>query len=316
MERWLVMPSSDIPVETIEDARSLAERNGVSVGIWTAQPNKGSRGFVIVPIENIQKYTERIEIQGFTTGPTGEENIPKPLTIIDPPAKYRRGVDLYRKQRSGWRKTPKTEQEIGISRIDLPSPELKLVAKIKMNKNEWVKIGKSQGWINSKDDPENIKVALMKDILGYGAMAVAPYAIEWMMGSGEQPSQDPQQFQTQMQQVGQEVDQQVNQILMPIIQTIQQQAVNLNAYCSNDTQSPPCPENSEVNDMPSFIKKIEEIKQKMKSPEFGSNPMYVCQIYREALELNSCAASIMQELNNLKNQMQNLQFNPADALKF
>lgn len=310
------MSSSQIPLDTIEDARSLAERNGISVGIWTAQPNKGSKGFVIMPTENMQKYIERIEIQGFTTGSTGEEIIPKPLTVIDPPAKYRRGAELYRKQRSGWRKMPKTEQEVGVSRLELLSPELKLVAKIKMNKNEWMKIGESQGWIKSKDDTANMKVALpILPILGYGAMAVAPYAIEWMMGSGEQPSQDPQQLQTQIQQMGQEVKTQADQVLMPTIKAIQQQAASLNAYCANDTQSPPCPPDGEVKDMPSFKQKIDQIQQKMKSPQFGNDPMYVCQLYREALELNSCAATVIGEINSLKSQMGNLDFNPAQSLR-
>lgn len=313
------MPNVDIPLETIEDARSLAERNGVSIGVWPAQPNKGSRGFIVIPTDNIQKYTERIEIQGFTTKPTGEEDIPKPLTVIEPPAKYRRGVELYRKQRSGWRKAPKTEQEIAVNRIELPPPELKLVAKIKMNKNEWIKIGKSQGWIKSKDDSANIKVALpIAAALPYAiplALSAAPYLVEWMTGSGEKPSQDPQQLQNQIQQVGQEVQQQADQVLKPTIQTIQQQAARLNAYCANDTQSPPCPPDGEVKDISKFKQKLTQIQQKMKSTQFSNDPIYVCQLYREALELNSCAASVISMINEVKGNIQYVQFNPAENLR-
>lgn len=313
------MSSSSIPVEVIEDARSLAERNGTTIGIWEAQPNKGNRGFVVIPTENMHKFTERIEIKGFTTNPTGEEIIPKPITTIEPPVKYRRGTDLYRRQRSGWRKQPKTEQEIGVRNIELTAPDLRLVAKVKMNKNEWVKIGESQGWIKSKDDPANMKVALpIAAALPYAiplALSAAPYVVEWMTGSGEQPSQDPQQLQNQVQQVGQEVQQQANQVLKPTIQAIQQQAARLNAYCANDTQSPPCPPDGEVKDINKFKQKLTQIQQKMKSTQFSNDPMYVCQLYREALELNSCAASVISMINEVKNNMQNMEFNPAANLR-
>ena len=310
------MSSSSIPVEVIEDARSLAERNGTTIGIWEAQPNKGNRGFVVMPTENMHKFTERIEIKGFTTNPTGEEIIPNPITTIDPPVKYRRGTDLYRRQRSGWRKQPKIEQEIGVRNIELTAPDLRLVAKVKMNKNEWVKIGESQGWIKSKDDPANMKVALpVLPLLGVAANLASPFIINWMMSSGEQPSQDPQQFQGQMQQMSQEVKQQADQVLKPTIQAIQQQAARLNAYCANDTQSPPCPPDGEVKDINKFKQKLTQMQQKMKSTQFSNDPMYVCQLYREALELNSCAASVIGMINEVKNNMQNMEFNPAANLR-
>jgi hypothetical protein len=277
-------------------------------------------GFIIMPTENMERFTERLHIVGFTTGPTGEEIIPRPVTTIDPPVRSRRGADLYKMPRSGWRKMPKTPQETGVSNIELIAPELKLLhAKVKMTKQEWVKIGKSQGWIKSKDDQANMKVALpIAALLPYAiplALSAAPAVIEWMSGSGEQPSQDPQQLQGQLQQMSQEVQQQSDQILKPIIASIQQQATQLNAYCANDTQSPPCPPDGEIKDINKFKAKLTEIQQKMKAGQFSNDPMYVCQLYREALELNSCSASILNMISGVKENMQNMQFNPAEGLR-
>ena len=288
----------------IDEATDMADLSGERVLIWEAAPGKGFSGFILILKSKKNTSPDRLDIKGFsaTSGST-----PPPLDYVDG-SMSGRITGKHSKRNPGDTRYMRPIDSI-------PNVEIKPFnivalagAKVHMTRSQWVKIGKTQGWVKAKDSRDLEKVAVPIMPLIYGAMMLAPYVMPLFTGGDEEKAKeiasDPAALSQMSQQAAQQAVQ-VKNMLDPLIEHIRGVAKNLGAACQGEVAPAECA--TQVNSLVEYQNKAKEIQNKSNDIEKMKDMNFVCPLLKEALNLEVCSRRIIKETASLNDSLDYVQ---------
>ena len=242
---------------------------------------------------------DRRDIEGFDI--TDTKVLHDPIQWIDAPDLIL--SDKFTKKKNK-RNLPNIDQ---MSFIKQEAPQMTIASnKIKMTKDQWLKIGQMQGW---KDNSVNMQkkawVGAILNAVNIGLQA-APM-ISSLIGGGDEEAgeemarQNPEEFEQGMQQVTQQAQQSL-QTVQPIVKYIQDRANELKAPCANKAPLTSC--KNPIKNMDELNRKVVNISSRMRDLLKMNDPQYVCSLLDEAMNLEICSREILKQAGQLGAGMQ------------
>lgn len=287
-----------LPLEVKYHAKLLAERANEPVGVWAARSGYGDDyGYVYIAKSKTDNLTNRRDIEGYDE----TKGLHDPIQWIDAPDLIL--SDKFTKKKNK-RNLPNIDQ---MSFIKQEAPQMTIASnKIKMTKDQWLKIGQMQGW---KDNSVNMqKKAYLGAILNAVniGLQVAPL-ISSLIGGGDEEAgqemaqQNPEQFEQRYQEVTQQAQQSL-QTVQPIVKYIQDRANQLKAPCANKAPLTSC--KNPIKNMDELNRKVVDISSRMRDLLKMNDPQYVCSLLDEAMNLEICSREILKQAGQLGAGMQ------------
>ena len=289
-----------LPLEVKYQAKLLAERANEPVGVWAAKSGYGKPyGYVYIAKSKTDTSADRRDIEGFDI--TDTKVLHDPIQWIDAPDLIL--SDKFTKKKNK-RNLPNIDQ---MSFIKQEAPQMTIASnKIKMTKDQWLKIGQMQGW---KDNSVNMQkkayLGAALNIINIGLQA-APL-ISSLIGGGDEEAgeemarQNPEQFQQELQQTTQQAQQSL-QTVQPIVKYIQDRANELKAPCANKAPLTSC--KNPIKNMDELNRKVVNISSRMRDLLKMNDPQYVCSLLDEAMNLEICSREILKQAGQLGAGMQ------------
>ena len=289
-----------LPLEVKYQAKLLAERANEPVGVWAAKSGYGKPyGYVYIAKSKTDTSADRRDIEGFDI--TDTKVLHDPIQWIDAPDLIL--SDKFTKKKNK-RNLPNIDQ---MSFIKQEAPQMTIASnKIKMTKDQWLKIGQMQGW---KDNSVNMQkkawVGAILNAVNIGLQA-APM-ISSLIGGGDEEAgeemarQNPEEFEQGMQQVTQQAQQSL-QTVQPIVKYIQDRANELKAPCANKAPLTSC--KNPIKNMDELNRKVVNISSRMRDLLKMNDPQYVCSLLDEAMNLEICSREILKQAGQLGAGMQ------------
>ena len=289
-----------LPLEVKYQAKLLAERANEPVGVWAAKSGYGKPyGYVYIAKSKTDTSADRRDIEGFDI--TDTKVLHDPIQWIDAPDLIL--SDKFTKKKNK-RNLPNIDQ---MSFIKQEAPQMTIASnKIKMTKDQWLKIGQMQGW---KDNSVNMQkkawVGAFLNVVTIGLQA-APL-ISSLIGGGDEEAgeemarQNPEQFQQELQQTTQQAQQSL-QTVQPIVKYIQDRANELKAPCANKAPLTSC--KNPIKNMDELNRKVVNISSRMRDLLKMNDPQYVCSLLDEAMNLEICSREILKQAGQLGAGMQ------------
>ena len=289
-----------LPLEVKYQAKLLAERANEPVGVWAAKSGYGKPyGYVYIAKSKTDTSADRRDIEGFDI--TDTKVLHDPIQWIDAPDLIL--SDKFTKKKNK-RNLPNIDQ---MSFIKQEAPQMTIASnKIKMTKDQWLKIGQMQGW---KDNSVNMQkkayLGAALNIINIGLQA-APL-ISSLIGGGDEEAgeemarQNPEQFQQELQQTTQQAQQSL-QTDQPIVKYIQDRANELKAPCANKAPLTSC--KNPIKNMDELNRKVVNISNRMRDSLKMNDPQYVCSLLDEAMNLEICSREILKQAGQLGSAMQ------------
>ena len=289
-----------LPLEVKYQAKLLAERANEPVGVWAAKSGYGKPyGYVYIAKSKTDTSADRRDIEGFDI--TDTKVLHDPIQWIDAPDLIL--SDKFTKKKNK-RNLPNIDQ---MSFIKQEAPQMTIASnKIKMTKDQWLKIGQMQGW---KDNSVNMQkkawVGAILNAVNIGLQA-APM-ISSLIGGGDEEAgeemaqQNPEQFEQRYQEVTQQAQQSL-QTVQPIVKYIQDRANELKAPCANKAPLTSC--KNPIKNMDELNRKVVNISNRMRDSLKMNDPQYVCSLLDEAMNLEICSREILKQAGQLGSAMQ------------
>ena len=289
-----------LPLEVKYQAKLLAERANEPVGVWAAKSGYGKPyGYVYIAKSKTDTSADRRDIEGFDI--TDTKVLHDPIQWIDAPDLIL--SDKFTKKKNK-RNLPNIDQ---MSFTKQEAPQMTIASnKIKMTKDQWLKIGQMQGW---KDNSVNMQkkawVGAILNAVNIGLQA-APM-ISSLIGGGDEEAgeemarQNPEEFEQGMQQVTQQAQQSL-QTVQPIVKYIQDRANELKAPCANKAPLTSC--KNPIKNMDELNRKVVNISSRMRDSLKMNDPQYVCSLLDEAMNLEICSREILKQAGQLGAGMQ------------
>lgn len=287
-----------LPLEVKYQAKLRAERANEPVGVWAARSGYGDPyGYVYIAKSKTDTSSDRRDIEGYDY----TKGLHDPIQWIDAPDLIL--SDKFTKKKNK-RNLPNIDQ---MSFIKQEAPQMTIASnKIKMTKDQWLKIGQMQGW---KDNSVNMQkkayLGAALNILNIGLQA-APL-ISSLIGGGDEEAgqemaqQNPEQFQQELQQTTQQAQQSL-QTVQPIVKYIQDRANELKAPCANKAPLTSC--KNPIKNMDELNRKVVNISSRMRDLLKMNDPQYVCSLLDEAMNLEICSREILKQAGQLGAGMQ------------
>jgi hypothetical protein len=289
-----------LPLEVKYQAKLLAERANEPVGVWAAKSGYGKPyGYVYIAKSKTDTSADRRDIEGFDI--TDTKGLHDPIQWIDAPDLIL--SDKFTKKKYK-RNLPNIDQ---MSFIKQEAPQMKIASnKIKMTKDQWLKIGQMQGWTdNSVNMQKKAFWGAALNVVNIGLQA-APL-ISSLIGGGDEEAgeemarQNPEQYEQGMQQVTQQAQQSL-QTVQPIVKYIQDRANELKAPCANKAPLTSC--KNPIKNMDELNRKVVNISSRMRDLLKMNDPQYVCSLLDEAMNLEICSREILKQAGQLGSAMQ------------
>ena len=289
-----------LPLEVKYQAKLLAERANEPVGVWAAKSGYGKPyGYVYIAKSKTDTSADRRDIEGFDI--TDTKVLHDPIQWIDAPDLIL--SDKFTKKKNK-RNLPNIDQ---MSFIKQEAPQMTIASnKIKMTKDQWLKIGQMQGW---KDNSVNMQkkawVGAILNAVNIGLQA-APM-ISSLIGGGDEEAgqemaqQNPEEFEQRYQEVRQQAQQSL-QTVQPIVKYIQDRANELKAPCANKAPLTSC--KNPIKNMDELNRKVVNISNRMRDSLKMNDPQYVCSLLDEAMNLEICSREILKQAGQLGSAMQ------------
>ena len=289
-----------LPLEVKYQAKLLAERANEPVGVWAAKSGYGKPyGYVYIAKSKTDTSADRRDIEGFDI--TDTKVLHDPIQWIDAPDLIL--SDKFTKKKNK-RNLPNIDQ---MSFIKQEAPQMTIASnKIKMTKDQWLKIGQMQGW---KDNSVNMQkkawVGAILNAVNIGLQA-APM-ISSLIGGGDEEAgeemarQNPEEFEQRSQEVTQQAQQSL-QTVQPIVKYIQDRANELKAPCANKAPLTSC--KNPIKNMDELNRKVVNISSRMRDLLKMNDPQYVCSLLDEAMNLEICSREILKQAGQLGAGMQ------------
>ena len=289
-----------LPLEVKYQAKLLAERANEPVGVWAAKSGYGKPyGYVYIAKSKTDTSADRRDIEGFDI--TDTKVLHDPIQWIDAPDLIL--SDKFTKKKNK-RNLPNIDQ---MSFIKQEAPQMTIASnKIKMTKDQWLKIGQMQGW---KDNSVNMQkkayLGAALNIINIGLQA-APM-ISSLIGGGDEEAgqemaqQNPEEFEQRYQEVRQQAQQSL-QTVQPIVKYIQDRANELKAPCANKAPLTSC--KNPIKNMDELNRKVVNISSRMRDLLKMNDPQYVCSLLDEAMNLEICSREILKQAGQLGAGMQ------------
>ena len=289
-----------LPLEVKYQAKLLAERANEPVGVWAAKSGYGKPyGYVYIAKSKTDTSADRRDIEGFDI--TDTKVLHDPIQWIDAPDLIL--SDKFTKKKNK-RNLPNIDQ---MSFIKQEAPQMTIASnKIKMTKDQWLKIGQMQGW---KDNSVNMQkkawVGAFLNVVTIGLQA-APM-ISSLIGGGDEEAgqemaqQNPEEFEQRYQEVRQQAQQSL-QTVQPIVKYIQDRANELKAPCANKAPLTSC--KNPIKNMDELNRKVVNISNRMRDSLKMNDPQYVCSLLDEAMNLEICSREILKQAGQLGSAMQ------------
>ena len=287
-----------LPLEAKYHAKLLAERANEPVGVWAAKPGHGDpHGYIYIAKSQTKNTSDTRYIEGYDN----TKELHDPIQWIDAPDLI---LSYKFTKKKNKRNLPNIDQ---MSFIKQEAPQMTIASnKIKMTKDQWLKIGQMQGW---KDNSVNMQkkayLGAALNIINIGLQA-APL-ISSLIGGGDEEAgqemaqQNPEEFKQRFQEITQEAQQSM-QTVQPIVKYIQDRANALNAPCANKAPLTSC--NNPIKNMDEFNRKIVNISSRMRDLLKMNDPQYVCSLLDEAMNLEICSREILKQAGQLGAGMQ------------
>ena len=297
-----------LPLEVKYQAKLRAERANEPVGVWAARSGYGDPyGYVYIAKSKTDTSSDRRDIEGFDI--TDTKVLHDPIQWIDAPDLIL--SDKFTKKKNK-RNLPNIDQ---MSFIKQEAPQMTIASnKIKMTKDQWLKIGQMQGWVAGDDlkkEAVGSFIASGAKMLGQAAlMAGLSEGVGMLMsaiGGGdaqeaqEMAQENPEQFQQELQQTTQQAQQNL-QTVQPIVKYIQDRANALNAPCANKAPLTSC--KNPIKNMDELNRKVVNISSRMRDLLKMNDPQYVCSLLDEAMNLEICSREILKQAGQLGAGMQ------------
>ena len=289
-----------LPLEVKYQAKLLAERANEPVGVWAAKSGYGKPyGYVYIAKSKTDTSADRRDIEGFDI--TDTKVLHDPIQWIDAPDLIL--SDKFTKKKNK-RNLPNIDQ---MSFIKQEAPQMTIASnKIKMTKDQWLKIGQMQGW---KDNSVNMQkkawVGAFLNVVTIGLQA-APM-ISSLIGGGDEEAgqemaqQNPEEFEQRYQEVRQQAQHSL-QTVQPIVKYIQDRANELKAPCANKAPLTSC--KNPIKNMDELNRKVVNISSRMRDLLKMNDPQYVCSLLDEAMNLEICSREILKQAGQLGAGMQ------------
>jgi len=287
-----------LPLEAKYNAKLLAERANEPVGVWAARSGYGdTHGYIYVAKSKTKTSKDLPDIEGYDV----TKGLHDPIQWIDAPDLIL--SDKFTKKKYK-RNLPNIDQ---MSFIKQEAPQMKIASnKIKMTKDQWLKIGQMQGWTdNSVNMQKKAWVGAILNVVNIGLQA-APM-ISSLIGGGDEEAgeemarQNPEQYEQGMQQVTQQAQQSL-QTVQPIVKYIQDRANELKAPCANKAPLTSC--KNPIKNMDELNRKVVNISSRMRDSLKMNDPQYVCSLLDEAMNLEICSREILKQAGQLGAGMQ------------
>ena len=297
-----------LPLEVKYQAKLLAERANEPVGVWAAKSGYGKPyGYVYIAKSKTDTSADRRDIEGFDI--TDTKVLHDPIQWIDAPDLIL--SDKFTKKKNK-RNLPNIDQ---MSFIKQEAPQMTIASnKIKMTKDQWLKIGQMQGWVAGGDLKKEAVGSFLvggAKMLGQAAlMAGLSEGVGMLMsavGGGdaqeaqEMAQENPERFEQGMQQVTQQAQQSL-QTVQPIVKYIQDRANELKAPCANKAPLTSC--KNPIKNMDELNRKVVNISSRMRDSLKMNDPQYVCSLLDEAMNLEICSREILKQAGQLGAGMQ------------
>ena len=287
-----------LPLEVKYHAKLLAERANEPVGVWAARSGYGDQyGYVYIAKSKTKTSSDLRYIEGYDD----TKDLHDPIQWIDAPDLIL--SDKFTKKKYK-RNLPNIDQ---MSFIKQEAPQMTIASnKIKMTKDQWLKIGQMQGWTdNSVNMQKKAFWGAALNVVNIGLQA-APL-ISSLIGGGDEEAgeemaqQNPEQYEQGMQQVTQQAQQSL-QTVQPIVKYIQDRANELKAPCANKAPLTSC--KNPIKNMDELNRKIVNISSRMRDLLKMNDPQYVCSLLDEAMNLEICSREILKQAGQLGAGMQ------------
>jgi hypothetical protein len=286
-----------LPLEVKYQAKLIAEQANEPIGVWTAKTGYGDQyGYIYIAKSKTKTSKDRFDVEGYDDA----KGLHDPIQWVDQPDLVL--SDKFTKQKYK-KNLPHIDQ---VNFIRQEAPKMLIASnQIKMTKDQWIKIGQMQKWLDDDSMEKSSQLGTALQVLQIGLMA-APL-ITSLIGGGDQEEahemaqQNPEQFQQMMQQTTQQAQQNV-QTVQPIIKFIQDKARALNAPCANKAAPTAC--KKPINNMSEFQSKIIDISNRMRDNTKMNDPQYVCQLLDEAMNLEICSREVLKQAGQFGSAMQ------------
>jgi hypothetical protein len=287
-----------LPLEVKYQAKLLAERANEPVGVWAAKSGYGDQyGYVYIAKSKTDTSRDRFDTEGYDD----TKGLHDPIQWIDAPDLIL--SDKFTKKKYK-RNLPNIDQ---MSFIKQEAPQMTIASnKIKMTKDQWLKIGQMQGWTdNSVNMQKKAFWGAALNVVNIGLQA-APL-ISSLIGGGDEEAgeemaqQNPEQFEQRVQQATQQAQQSL-QTVQPIVKYIQDRANELKAPCANKAPLTSC--KNPIKNMDELNRKVVNISSRMRDSLKMNDPQYVCALLDEAMNLEICSREILKQAGQLGAGMQ------------
>jgi hypothetical protein len=287
-----------LPLEVKYQAKLLAERANEPVGVWAAKSGYGDQyGYVYIAKSKTDTSRDRFDTEGYDD----TKGLHDPIQWIDAPDLIL--SDKFTKKKYK-RNLPNIDQ---MSFIKQEAPQMTIASnKIKMTKDQWLKIGQMQGWTdNSVNMQKKAFWGAALNVVNIGLQA-APL-ISSLIGGGDEEAgeemaqQNPEQFEQKFQQITQQAQQSM-QTVQPIVKYIQDRANELKAPCANKAPLTSC--KNPIKNMDELNRKVVNISNRMRDSSKMNDPQYVCSLLDEAMNLEICSREILKQAGQLGSAMQ------------
>lgn len=296
MRTYRVINGIIIEPDIEENAKEKANRSGEKVGIWESSIESN---LIVLSKTEILNNPKRLEILGYQpkTG-SSEEKIPQPLIWIEPTEKNQ---DKYERMKG------KKQMNSYIDHPIMPamnSLNFSLAStKVKMTKEEWFKIGNTQGWLKNKDQ-KNFEKEAWINLAIQGGLLAAQFALPWVINkffggdkeAAEQAAIEAQQSPEKAQQyaqITQQAESQVSQMVTrasELTNKIRTKANEVKAPCANRPMPSVCMKR--VSSDQEFEQAYKRINDYFEGIKASNNPERICEALVIALDLEFCARSI------------------------
>jgi hypothetical protein len=287
-----------LPLEAKYNAKLLAERANEPVGVWAARSGHGDQyGYIYIAKSKTKTSIDLPDIEGYDV----TKELHDPIQWIDAPDLIL--SDKFTKKKYK-RNLPNIDQ---MSFIKQEAPQMTIASnKIKMTKDQWLKIGQMQGWTdNSVNMQKKAFWGAALNVVNIGLQA-APL-ISSLIGGGDEEAgeemaqQNPEQFEQGVQQVTQQAQHSL-QTVQPIVKYIQDRANELKAPCANKAPLTSC--KNPIKNMDELNRKVVNISSRMRDLLKMNDPQYVCSLLDEAMNLEICSREILKQAGQLGAGMQ------------
>ena len=317
MSTYRVINNYIIDPTTEEDAKKIANKYFVKVGIWGHNNDVDT---IVIRKDKVDIDPNRINIKGYQPAAQGGSDfIPDPLLWIDP----EKDIDKYNDRTLGGEDMSERIDSVNLGN-PLGAPSMSF-ANIKMTKDQWLKIGSTQGWIKNpksigmqKEAFEPFSMATLTTVLTVISLVSTAYPYVKAMFTGgddekleelkEEVKQNPEKAQQTIQQFSQitaQAQQEISEIykkIDPIVKDLRQKSKQMNLPCADMTVNA-C--NEKIQSLEQLKAQFSSIESYTKNASVGKDPAYTCAALRFTLELEFCARSLAGATDQLAQGMSN-----------